>query len=304
MKNITKYIIIIIIFIFTYRLFLTKKNKLYERFSNFPILETQIYHIGLPKCGTTSTADIFGKHIFAKHDHREEEMIAYVYKYLNNDIDIHTVAKYLKERENINGDIIQFDSNGQFFLFYKELYKLNPNAKYIFTFRNMYDWMNSLYNYQLGRYSNSKTYKKRKLFIILTYNMWNIMFKKMGHLNANRKVAHYYYSKKDNIDDLIGHFWNKRIDSMVAVQCRLITEFIKFAENKKNIIIIPLKNLNSTKTLKKLEIFTGVKGLTKSHSNKNRGYSKNINKRKFIKSFTTYKTPEIIKLYKKYNINN
>ena len=298
-----KYIIITIIFIFIYKLFFKKKKKVYEKVSDYPILETPIYHIGLAKCGTTSTANMFGKHIFATHDYKELELLGHLYRYLNKEIDIYTVAKYLKERENINGKIIQFDSTGQYIIFYKELYKLNPNAKYIFTFRNMYDWMNSAFNYQLNRCEKHCDTEEFRLYLRLEYNMWNIMLKKIGHIHENHRLSN-LNKKNANIMDFIHNFWNKRIDSIVAIQCHIVTEFLNFAKNKKNIIIIPLKKLSSKKTLKKLGIFTGVKGLTKSHSNKNEAYKKTLNKRKFIKSFTTYKTPEIIELYKKYNLNN
>ena len=84
--------------------------------------------------------------MYSLHEHKTHELLNFISNYKKYNMFLLPLNIFLKLRENNNGNIIEFDSDGSLFHIYDDLYKLNPTAKYIFTFRTIYSWINSLYN--------------------------------------------------------------------------------------------------------------------------------------------------------------
>ena len=86
---------------------------------------------------------------------------------------------------------------------------------------------------------------------------------------------------------------------MVSVVCNFLSEFLTFSKDKKNIIIIAVKNLKKKKTIKKLENFTKIKNLKCKHLNQTDKVYNMLDKKQIQEFIQKYKTHELIEFYEK-----
>ena len=245
----------------------------------YPVLHAKIYHIGLYRCGTTSVSYMFNKSNEVVH----VQFLPYIIDYLNKKINLQTLSYVLKQREKLIDD---FDSYGVYFLIYRELYKLNPNAKFIVTVRDMYSWINSIYNKVMDICT------RRKLdveYILPTVYIMDYLFSKYGYT----PVVY---------DDTCGYFntiFDTKLDIVIDVLVKHLSELLRFINTKQNILVIPLTELSTKKTLAEIKSFTNIT-VEPYHLNRQTIRYTQINRTRFHMLLIKYKTPELRELYNKY----
>lgn len=119
-------------------------NYSLREFKEKPVLENKIFCLGLNKTGTTTLKTLFESSNVKVGDQRRAEYLA---------------ARYLKTRninifkEYIEGSDFFQDIPFSFPWFYRELYKLYPNAKYILSIRDSAEqWASSLMKFHSKRF--------------------------------------------------------------------------------------------------------------------------------------------------------
>jgi Sulfotransferase domain len=103
----------------------------------------QLYNVGIPKTGTTSIAGIFNR-FRTGHEYMFGDTIDKIIAYRFGKINVEEFKRYLHYRD-LQGNL-EMDS-ASFNHYYLEILKDEfPDAKFIFTIRDCYSWLNSYLN--------------------------------------------------------------------------------------------------------------------------------------------------------------
>ena len=203
------------------------------------------YCVGTPRSGTASMAGIFSSCYRARHEPYEKEYLTIIY----------ALQKGLISKEYFRRRVIYLDNNLQleFNSSYLNSWLLDvlviefPSAKFIFTIRDCYSWLNSFINLLLGPYRPT-THGQN--------NFLNMAMGKKTHRYAKEEKILYenglytldgflsYWAKINN--EILATVPKSRI--MVVKTHEIITKMNEIAD----FLNIPLKTID----------------LTKSHSNK------------------------------------
>jgi hypothetical protein len=131
--------------------------------AHLPRFERRSLHlfcVGTPKSGTSSIAGIFDEHYRSAHEPLEGEFIEWIVT-TNTQRDGHDwfpadSATYLQSRDRELS--LEVESNHLLIHCLEDLDQTFPDAKYIFTIRDCYTWLNSVINQQIVAQSDSDTW--------------------------------------------------------------------------------------------------------------------------------------------------
>lgn len=103
--------------------------------------KTQVYCLGAAKTGTTTIAGIYQNELVSAHEPLAQETTRFVIDFLKGSVSETECKKYLLNRDNsLRLDLESSHPLGYFSQFLNELF---PNAKYIITIREPYNWLKS-----------------------------------------------------------------------------------------------------------------------------------------------------------------
>jgi hypothetical protein len=102
-----------------------------------------VYNVGIPKTGTTSIASLFRQYKTG-HEFMFGETVEHIIAYYHKKIAAETFRKYIRFRD-CEGKL-EMDSSSFNHYYLDILEEEFPDAKFIFTIRDCYSWMNSYLN--------------------------------------------------------------------------------------------------------------------------------------------------------------
>jgi hypothetical protein len=103
----------------------------------------RIYNVGIPKTGTASIAGLFSQYRTG-HEFMFGETVEHIIAYYNGQIDTGPFKEYLRLRD-YQGKL-EMDSSSFNHYYLDILEEEFPDAKFIFTIRDCYSWLNSYLN--------------------------------------------------------------------------------------------------------------------------------------------------------------
>jgi hypothetical protein len=104
------------------------------------------YNVGLPKTGTTSIAGIFGNYACG-HEYMFPETTRAIGDYATGAITREELKSFLLHRDRLGG--LEMDSASFSFSYVDLLIDEFPEAKFVFTIRDCYSWLDSVFNLTL-----------------------------------------------------------------------------------------------------------------------------------------------------------
>ena len=111
----------------------------------------QAYNVGLPKTGTASIAALFGRYRSA-HEFMFLETVAQISSWLDGLVSTESFKARILERDRCGG--LEMDSASFNHHYLQILSGSFPEAKFIFTIRDCYSWLNSVLNMSLRYAAN------------------------------------------------------------------------------------------------------------------------------------------------------
>ena len=113
------------------------------------------YNVGIAKTGTRSIGAIF-RHYRSTHEFMFEQTTGHILQFQKGQIDGQQLRKYIRQRDNEG--ILEMDSSSFNYAYLHILIDEFPSAKFIFTIRDAYSWVDSLLNMFLsGSVINSES---------------------------------------------------------------------------------------------------------------------------------------------------
>jgi Sulfotransferase family len=103
----------------------------------------QAFGVGIPKTGTTSIGGLFANYRSA-HEYRFQETAAAIAGYKTGQIDREQFRSFLLHRDREGA--LEMDSASLSFAYVDILVEAFPDARFIFTIRDCYSWLDSLIN--------------------------------------------------------------------------------------------------------------------------------------------------------------
>ncbi len=119
--------------------------------------KVHLYCTGTAKSGTHSIAALFEDKYRSAHEPESRQVIDMIMNYTAEKINDKSLSKFLLKRDRRL--CLDVDSSQLNIFFINKLVDLFPGAKFIFTIRHPYDWLDSFINHQLSR-SCSEYWKK------------------------------------------------------------------------------------------------------------------------------------------------
>jgi len=159
----------------------------------------QAYCIGTNKSGTHSLANLFAKHYRSAHEPLVLELIDQIAEHEQGTLSV-SPEQYLKGRDREL--YLELESNHLLIHFLDDLYRSFPDAKYIFTIRDCYSWINSAMNQQLVnpsskwapiarlRYASPGCKRHKAERKLTTYGLHSVSGYFSYWTHHNRKVLH------------------------------------------------------------------------------------------------------------------
>lgn len=104
----------------------------------------RLYNVGIPKTGTTSVAALFRQHYRAAHEYQFQETVEHVTAWHNGTISPGAFRAFLLRRD-VEGTL-EVDSSSFNHYYLDILIEEFPDARFVFTVRDCYSWLDSYVN--------------------------------------------------------------------------------------------------------------------------------------------------------------
>ncbi|RLD24901.1 MAG: hypothetical protein DRI70_07790 [Bacteroidetes bacterium] len=185
----------------------TDLRKMLENNSDFSVTKTRrksielprnfhAYDVGLPRSGTSSIASLFGNYR-SRAEFKERESVEHIVAWKDGHISRETLRKYVLNRHRVGGLEMDPASFNHFYM--SILVEEFPEAKFIFTIRDCYTWVNS-FSKMISRW--------RKHFHDVGYEMpgWMLDYGRILFGKFDWNWLSSYQTVQSNLPELVGIF--------------------------------------------------------------------------------------------------